>query len=349
MKTTYHDMRARRAQAGIGLIELMIAAAIGLFVLLGVTYAYIGNRQSYLLNESLANMQENARVISETLSHDLRLAGASGCNRLENFQSLLSTSDAELSKQLKSGVEVVEATDTGAVAGKDGKKPELRIYGATGDGVALVNGEVSGSKITIVKDASSQQLQAGDHMLISDCEKAHVFKASAVGDTEITIIGSVQAGDDKSIYGRGAQVFPIGKELYKRFFLKKSGRKDTSGSDIISLFYDNQEVAEGVDAFRVCVGEVKGDKMAAGGFRSALGVDVEENEKVMMVQVDVVLASLNHQILRETVDYSFELCGDTAGSPSFKGVSDKRLRRMFSTSVALRNKLSYVPKLKSGT
>ncbi|AFL74090.1 PilW family protein [Thiocystis violascens] len=69
----------RTLQAGLTLIELMIAMTLGLFLMLGVTNVYLAQRQAYRTNENLANMQNNARAAFELMARELREAGVNPC------------------------------------------------------------------------------------------------------------------------------------------------------------------------------------------------------------------------------------------------------------------------------
>ena len=68
-------MGLKRIQRGMTLVELMIAMAVGVLLLLGVSLLFTQNRQSYRQNEELARIQENARFAIEELSRDLSMAG----------------------------------------------------------------------------------------------------------------------------------------------------------------------------------------------------------------------------------------------------------------------------------
>jgi type IV pilus assembly protein PilW len=70
----------RGAQAGLTLIEMMISIAIGLVVVGAVTYAYIGSKGVYRGNEALARMQDAGRFALDSMTRDIRRAGALGCS-----------------------------------------------------------------------------------------------------------------------------------------------------------------------------------------------------------------------------------------------------------------------------
>jgi type IV pilus assembly protein PilW len=70
---------ARRPQAGLSLIELMIAIALGALLLLGLVQIFGGVRNTFGTNEALSRIQENSRFALEFIRRDVRMAGHFGC------------------------------------------------------------------------------------------------------------------------------------------------------------------------------------------------------------------------------------------------------------------------------
>lgn len=68
-----------RLQAGVSLVELMVAMTLGLLLLSGMIAVFSGNQRSAELNTAMANLQESARFALSRLSKDIRLAGYQGC------------------------------------------------------------------------------------------------------------------------------------------------------------------------------------------------------------------------------------------------------------------------------
>jgi type IV pilus assembly protein PilW len=56
------------------LIELMVALAIGAFLMLGALTVFMQSRTSFRVNENLSRLQENARFALETMEPDIRMA-----------------------------------------------------------------------------------------------------------------------------------------------------------------------------------------------------------------------------------------------------------------------------------
>lgn len=66
-------------QRGFGLVELLIAMALGLMLVLAVAQIFIAGKQSFVVQQHTAALQENARFVLTRISRDLRQAGMFGC------------------------------------------------------------------------------------------------------------------------------------------------------------------------------------------------------------------------------------------------------------------------------
>ncbi|MCH7981338.1 MAG: PilW family protein [Proteobacteria bacterium] len=63
-----------RKQLGLTLIELMVALAIGSFLVIGSIQIYSQSREAFIINESIARVQETAQFAMDTIEADLRMA-----------------------------------------------------------------------------------------------------------------------------------------------------------------------------------------------------------------------------------------------------------------------------------
>ncbi|MCL9802831.1 prepilin-type N-terminal cleavage/methylation domain-containing protein [Pseudomonas sp. AKS31] len=69
----------RRHQRGFGLIEMLIALALGLIVVLGVVQIFIAAKNTYVSQSSAAAMQEDARFVLSKMIQEIRMVGMFGC------------------------------------------------------------------------------------------------------------------------------------------------------------------------------------------------------------------------------------------------------------------------------
>ncbi len=61
-------------QHGLTLIELMVALTIGSFLVIGSVQIYSQSREAFIINESIARVQETAQFAMDTIEADLRMA-----------------------------------------------------------------------------------------------------------------------------------------------------------------------------------------------------------------------------------------------------------------------------------
>jgi type IV pilus assembly protein PilW len=80
-----------RSTRGFGLIELMVALALGLIVVLGVAQIFISAKNTYVSQNASASLQEDARFVLSKMLQEIRMVGMFGC--LESIIDSSSASD----------------------------------------------------------------------------------------------------------------------------------------------------------------------------------------------------------------------------------------------------------------
>jgi type IV pilus assembly protein PilW len=63
-----------RTQTGLTMVELLVALAIGSFLMIGAVQIYNQSRQAFIINESIARVQETAQFAMDTIEADMRMA-----------------------------------------------------------------------------------------------------------------------------------------------------------------------------------------------------------------------------------------------------------------------------------
>ena len=69
----------KRAQSGFGLLELMLALAIGLMLLAAASQLFTSAHQTWRLQSTALRMQDEARQALLRMAQDIRMAGMFGC------------------------------------------------------------------------------------------------------------------------------------------------------------------------------------------------------------------------------------------------------------------------------
>ncbi|MEI6707183.1 MAG: PilW family protein [Methylococcales bacterium] len=92
--------RANSSQRGFTLIELMIAMLIGVFLMAGVIQIFLSAKQAYRLQENLSRLQENGRFAMDIITKDIRMAG------------YVSTACVPITPPLPAAFDTVDSTST---------------------------------------------------------------------------------------------------------------------------------------------------------------------------------------------------------------------------------------------
>ncbi|HZD51806.1 MAG TPA: PilW family protein [Woeseiaceae bacterium] len=74
MTNPNHRSLRLHGSSGVTLVELMVALAIGSFLIIGAVQIATQSRQAFRVNESIAKVQETAQFAIDTLESDLRMA-----------------------------------------------------------------------------------------------------------------------------------------------------------------------------------------------------------------------------------------------------------------------------------
>lgn len=334
-------MSAPARQRGLSLVELMVALTLGLVLTAGVVYLFMENKRTYRTADAVARLQENGRFALEMISYDLRMAGHAGCaNRRGGAARVVASSIGALDFPATA----VEALDqTG-----DGEPDTLAIRYASPQVVALdPDAPMADAQAEIALAGDVGAFEPGDVVVIADCSVADIFAVSGV-DEEKGLIGhalndpegkAVNADAALSKRYLGEQGAGLMRFVQHRYEVKPSGRVNSGGDAIHALYRDGEELLEGVEAMHVQFGEC----MAGGNRRyRSWSQPPAHPENIASVRIGLLLHSIE-RVRDEADGTTYHVAGvdiapaGSAGSGP-KHAGDRRLRSVFSTTVALRNR-----------
>ncbi len=189
----------RRRQAGLSLIELMLALTIGLMLLSGLAVIFASSSDANRELQKTAAQIENGRFAIDTIAQDLRLAGFYG--HLFDLSSIStpasvppdpcqSSNAAELLKDLWYPVQGYRGTIDSANPASDAR-PDIST---TSCGGLLTNANLKpGSDILVVRRADTNALAA------TDVATANVYYLQAASSgAEVQVGGGVAIGTNKA-------------------------------------------------------------------------------------------------------------------------------------------------------
>lgn len=351
-KTVNYSFGAR--ELGVSLIETMIALTIGLLIIVAIYSVFFKSREGGVLSEDMARIQEGGRVAMDVIATDLRMAAFAGCGKmpLDPATAAIIKIGADTGidyNAYRQGVWVRRyGGETGFVnkAGLVGRTNTdvMTVFGVSSESASLAAAmDPASKKIQLSAGNSLGGVSNGNILLIASCgttspPPADFFKATAVSGTTLgsTTPLTINYGADAAVYRY------VSASYYLRDAEDPSGnpRLDPAGNRIVSLFRTDAqgpvELVESVDAFRVCLGVDADENGTVDSYKTAEVPGSVDWDRVISVQVDMLVSSIATDVLPEAQLQKFSLCLDA--TPSFS-VTDRKFRKLFSTSVALRNKV----------
>ena len=189
-----YTFRSGKFEQGLTLIELMIALALGLFLVGGVIAVVVANSQTYRINEGLSRVQESSRTAFELLARQLREAGATGCGNGVVTNVLNGGGGNWLNWTGLRGYQGDDAapfTTTGAgaaqrVAGTDAIL--IQSISGTGHNVVQHQTGVGGGAANFQINSATTLIDDGDVLLVCDPTRAVIFQATNYNSANRTVV-----------------------------------------------------------------------------------------------------------------------------------------------------------------
>lgn len=352
-------------QAGLTLVELMVALVLGLLLVAGVIQVFISNNQTSRVTEAHSRLQDNARFALEILSKDVRSAGYSGCRAIENMNVVTIAEDSNgnpLPTDFMNLNTIIGGTDNwnlGVSASLGTVVPGtdvITLQSGSGCGANLV-GNISNSGSFEVLSPNLCNLSQNDIVMISDCEDAHIFKISNNPKTDpgnsngkqtvthgsnhnISSIfcksydtghnpnGQCSSTEVKKLYGFDAELFRFTATTY---FI----RLGTNGDPALWRYNISSGVAtelvEGVENMQIVYGVDTNDDDTVDNYSNAQAVTAANTwDKVISARISLLTQTLERNLT--TADQNVAYNGGTV-------TGEGRIRRVFTTTIGIRNRV----------
>lgn len=351
----------RRHQRGLSIIELMVSVAISVAVLSALSYVYVGSRGAYRTNEALARVQETGRFALEWLARDLRGAGYRGC--------LSRVTSIEVRTRSGAGAIPLGTPIQGFEEGNNFTNPTTlpRVRGDVVVISRLLEGPIArifeqgagNANIKIDGVALSQwspPLVAGEDLLATDCERAVLFNATNIGGGGPPCVFRGQSGFGCSTIAHSAtgNISPTmpsfgkdGSGFVARYgqigYLIANNRAGRPSLYRYSPAGPNtraEEVVENVEDLDLLYGvDTDGDGTADSYMNADAVTAAAQWDRVLSVRIALVAVSTETAATPGgQIVYLRDTDGDTVVDAQAAS-TDRRLRQVFTTTVALRNRL----------
>ena len=345
-----------KRQAGLTLVELMVATTLSLVLLAGVLLVFTANKATYQMQNGLGTLQENGRYAMRQIAADLQLAGFGGCLSphldprvvilanspppyLANFTTgeFFDGRNDETATHTYGGRAMYNGPDYDA-DGTDGDNgtDSIEIRGPLRSDVRFVTGEIlTTSTVDVIGTGSG--FATDEYLMIADCAGADIFRATSVaesgGETQIghAATSNSQAGLSRR-YGADSVVMEFATHTY---FIGDTGRTNSYNQPITALYRfdgtNSQELVDGVEDLQI---QFALDTDGNGVVDNYQDPDcVTDSSEVMAVSVSLLLNSVEGASATEA-PFTFFPNGTGQVTPAS---GDLRLRQEFTALVSVRN------------
>ncbi len=322
---TEHTSKNR--QTGMTLVELLVAMLIGSVLIGGVLQVFTNTKQTYVIQESLSRLQENGRFAMNFINRDIRMAdywgcfatGVGGINNNLDFASNPAAFNYSLGAI--TGVQ-------GTVAGNSAldAADSITIRGASGSGVFLTSASVDEIAALTV---AAHDFDANDLIFVTDCNKADIFQASGV--TANTLLHTLTGTPGNTTVSL-SDIYGLDAQLYNVSTIKYSIQMGEGGRP--ALFKKNNadaavELLEGVENMQILYGEDTNNDKTPDYYVSWNNVLVKNN--IVSLNITLLVVSAEDNLASQPLAYTYNGATTTP--------NDRRIRRVFSSTIAVRNRL----------
>ena len=349
-----------RHQAGLSLIELMIAMVLGLTLMAGALQVFLGSKKSFMYNEETGSMQEGARYAMEFITRDARMAGYFGCGSQTIANTLNPYEDDEDAWAFNFNQGMVGYDGDDAAFPDDfpvAARPTLALGAALpkSDVFTILRGATENAAYTVASHNPTAAVIdiVGTHpfdssriMMISDCDHAAVFQFTGNNSQKFGHNAGGSENPGNCTRGLGLPVvctangtaYTYGGDAYVMEVLSHAYYVATAANNVPSIYRleisggiidekKEEELVQGVENMQAFYGvDGNGDGVADRYVIAAATIDWTT---IVSLRLHILTRSLT-EVTSEPVDFRFV---GTTYTPT-----DKYLRKEFITTVKIRNR-----------
>jgi len=330
---------------GMSLVEVLVALVISLFLLGGIIQVYLANKTSYSFSNAISRIQENGRYSLDTMSQDLRMAGFFGCaifdpTDTDSIVNSLNPAGTGYDTAVHDiiGQGLLEGTNNDGLNGSDsitlrGAKPgQFNIFPPFGP-----------STSANIKVNNNDILETGDIVMISNCRGADIFQITNTtqgqGAAKDAVVHNTGTGTEPGNYNPDtcksghclSQVYGADASLFQLQAVTYTIAVGESGEPALWRSENgvNLELIEGIEQMQILYGVDTDDDDFPN--RYVVSTAVADMLDVISVRIMLLIRSESDGITEDVQSYTYNGANITA--------ADQRLRQIFSTTIALRNRI----------
>ncbi len=323
------NCRQLMTQRGFSMIELMVALVLGLLLTSAVLQTFLGAKKSFEFQEEFSRIQETGRFAIDMVAKDIRSADFWGCRTKtklsKNINNMLNGGQDSLPDR-----EAISAAE-GSVSGSTHAPDKLILTTAFSSGAILDS--IPSTNAATFKVKKNHSIEVGSIIFVGDCTEGDVFQVTNITDS---------GGFDNIIHNTGPSGVSPGnasKGLSSAYSVEEVqilGATSTAYSigtgagGEPALMKNGVELVEGVENLQLLYGVRRANGTV---FVPADQVDASNWGDVISVHVSLLVRSLRDNLVASSQTLDFN--GVSFAAPG----GDRRLRKVFTSTVAIRNRL----------
>ena len=346
---------------GFTIVELMVAATLGILILAGAISMFVSNKRIYTEQEEMSRLQENARFAMNMLVYDLRMAGYVGCtgsldqvgNRINGGTDATDLYFFEPIEGSESAANWEPGNSTDEVSSMNTNSDAITIRYLAPTDINVMNPAMTpGSNQIHVSSESG--LEQGDAVSISDCGSSDIVIITANPATVSCAAGQESSGPADTCktnitYAPGtpptgaepgnasatlSKTYDQQAELLRYITHRYYVGNDPAGNPALfrqSKFNQVDLMVEGVENMQIMYGEdTTGSDSIADTYVNA--ATVANWEDVVSVRISILVRSIQ-EYGGDKDSTTYKLLGNDVGP-----MNDRRRRRVFTATVDVRNR-----------
>ncbi|MFT5657698.1 MAG: type IV pilus assembly protein PilW [Gammaproteobacteria bacterium] len=330
----YRGLKNMRAQAGISLVEILVSLVISLFLLGGIISVYVGNTTTYRFANALSQVQENGRFALDTITQDLRAVGDWGCinfnpANVANINNTLNIVGANAALNDFLGNPPVLGTND---AGGLGTSDTITISGSQ-PGQVNIAAPFSTTAQTFVTVNTVGPFVVGDVALITRCGpndgptvEAEIFR----------VTGIVNASGRLTHATALSQIYRNDATLKRLQTVTYSLAVGNGGEPTLwrSVFGVNLQLIQGIEDMQILYGiDTDGVNTAGQNYANqyVTANNVANFRTVVSIRIMLLVRSTDAFVTDTPQVIPFNGAADA-------NPGDRRIRQVFTTTIALRNR-----------
>lgn len=372
-----NNQESRKKHKGFTLIELLISMTLGVFVTMGIYQLFFSTKQSLTFLNAQSRMQEDARYAFSFIASKLQQAGELGCQVVteDTVDVLVNTASDNTFRPWRI-IEGWEADETGYDDAYSTKLNDTVIYAHsnahwTTSGNAELNSGIKSkrksdilriwyalpkkTKLTTVNSGiltfPGMDLKRGDILVINDCSRIKLVQVCACDTADTTACSSNDSRADlvncssTSPANQSSDLGDINIGTAEIRILEESvffvGKRGDNRYNLPSLYWKNlgnnatlgnkEEILEGVESLQILYGQdTDGDKVA-NYYMPANSISDWGN--VISLRISLLMISRGKNLVLGNPNVILN------NHPITIEDNDHHLRKVFTTTIALRNRI----------